>query len=156
VQDGRVPWREFMWQFGRVDGDLDEEDLHPPTWHCEQDPPSSRRRPRDDDDEGDYHKARPRSFMSKISGCMEGRGRSRERQQQRGRTVGWALGESSRGRTRKSREVSESPCHDFSPSKRRALRGLWNDKNINTEKKATNQTQIVDQFRSPCPRKRNI
>jgi hypothetical protein len=30
-----VPWREFMWQFGRVEGDLDEEDLHPPTRHCE-------------------------------------------------------------------------------------------------------------------------
>jgi hypothetical protein len=152
VQDGKVPWREFMWQFGRVDGNLDEEDLHPPTRHCEQDPPSSRRRPRDDDDEGDYHKAMPRSFMSKISGCMEGRGRSRERQQQRGRTVGWALGESSRGRTRKSREVSESPSRDFSPAERRALRGLWNDKKINTEKKATNQAQIVDQFWSPCLR----
>jgi hypothetical protein len=30
IQDGKVPWQEFKWQMGRADGDLDEEDLHPP------------------------------------------------------------------------------------------------------------------------------
>jgi hypothetical protein len=23
IADGRIPWRDFFWQFGRVDGDLD-------------------------------------------------------------------------------------------------------------------------------------
>jgi hypothetical protein len=30
VEDGKRPWRDFKWKFGKADGDLDEDDLHPP------------------------------------------------------------------------------------------------------------------------------
>jgi hypothetical protein len=29
IADGKVPWRDFNWQLGRTDGDLDEEEIHP-------------------------------------------------------------------------------------------------------------------------------
>lgn len=34
IQDDRVPWRDFHWQYGRADGDIDEEDLLPATDYC--------------------------------------------------------------------------------------------------------------------------
>jgi hypothetical protein len=48
LADGKIPWRDFSWQYGRADGDLEEEDLHPVTKACGQTP---LRRPRDDDDQ---------------------------------------------------------------------------------------------------------
>jgi hypothetical protein len=30
IEDGRVPWREFKWQYGRADGDLSDEDTNTP------------------------------------------------------------------------------------------------------------------------------
>jgi hypothetical protein len=29
IADGKTPWRDFNWQYGRADGDLDDEELHP-------------------------------------------------------------------------------------------------------------------------------
>jgi hypothetical protein len=29
LADGKVPWRDFRWQWGRADGELGESDLHP-------------------------------------------------------------------------------------------------------------------------------
>jgi hypothetical protein len=44
-----------------------------------------------------------RGFLSRMSGCIDGRGRSSERRSQRNRRDGWHFGESSQGRSRKSR-----------------------------------------------------
>jgi hypothetical protein len=29
IADGKIPWRDFVWQFGRPDGDLEEEKFLP-------------------------------------------------------------------------------------------------------------------------------
>jgi hypothetical protein len=29
IADGKIPWRDFNWQYGRAGGDLDDEELHP-------------------------------------------------------------------------------------------------------------------------------
>jgi hypothetical protein len=34
IADGKVMWKEFMWRSGHADGDLEEEELHPPTRNC--------------------------------------------------------------------------------------------------------------------------
>lgn len=67
LAEGRVPSREFAWQTGRADGELDEEELHPPTRFC-GDTCQLRWHPRDDD-EGDRDQKRPRSrgLMSRVS-----------------------------------------------------------------------------------------
>jgi hypothetical protein len=52
LADGKVPWKEFAWKSGVPNGELDEEDLHPPPsryYHIET---PLRRHPRDDE-EGD-------------------------------------------------------------------------------------------------------
>jgi hypothetical protein len=80
VQDGKVPWQEFMWQLGQANGDLEEEDMHPPTRVCGPDLGPLRRHPRDDDDpDCDHKKPRPRGFISRMTGCIEGRGGCRDR-----------------------------------------------------------------------------
>jgi hypothetical protein len=37
IADGKDPWRDFPWQLGKEDGDLDEYELHPPNRGCERD-----------------------------------------------------------------------------------------------------------------------
>jgi hypothetical protein len=59
LADGKVPWREFTWQFGKPDGELDEEELHPPTRYCEGNY-NLRRHPRDDED-GDMDQKKAKS-----------------------------------------------------------------------------------------------
>jgi hypothetical protein len=34
IADGKVPWRGFAWQTSRMDGELNEDELHPPTRYC--------------------------------------------------------------------------------------------------------------------------
>jgi hypothetical protein len=78
LADGKVPWREFSWQFGRPDGELDEEDLHPPpTRFCRN--ADRYRRCFRDEEEGDRDQKRPRtrSFIDRVSGWMDGRSRDR-------------------------------------------------------------------------------
>jgi hypothetical protein len=31
IADGKVPWKDFLWQFGRADGEIEEDELHPAT-----------------------------------------------------------------------------------------------------------------------------
>jgi hypothetical protein len=104
IADGKVPWRDFSWQYGRADGELQEEELHPPTRYCGQDWRRPRGPPPNDDDADRNHKrSRGRSFMDRMSRCMDDRG-SRERQRARTNASGWFGGESSHGRTRKLKE----------------------------------------------------
>jgi hypothetical protein len=102
IQDGKVLWRDFHWQYGKADGELVEEDIHPPTAVYGLDWLHPRRHPRDDDEDHDYNqrRSRTRGFLSYMSGCIDGRGRSNERLSLRGRGSGWYRGESSQGRTR--------------------------------------------------------
>jgi hypothetical protein len=90
IADDKVPWRDFNWQFGRADGDLDEEELHPPRSICEPDEGRYHRHPRDDEDNQDRSRKRPhpRGFFSRMSGCLDTRGRSRDRNQERSSSRG--------------------------------------------------------------------
>jgi hypothetical protein len=53
IEDGRVPWKDFHWQYGRPDEDLGEDDLHPPTRFCGQQGLQPRYHPRYDEDDAD-------------------------------------------------------------------------------------------------------
>jgi hypothetical protein len=66
VADGKVPWKEFAWQSGRADGDLDEDELHPPTRYYGQDRQGQRHPWDDEDDEGD-RRGRTRGIINKFS-----------------------------------------------------------------------------------------
>lgn len=99
IADGRVPWRDFHWQYGRPDGDLDDaDDRQPPQPRCR--PDFEYRRHTRDDDEGDRDQKRQRSrgFISRMSGWIDGRGKNKERQPENDHGSGWYKGESSRGR----------------------------------------------------------
>jgi hypothetical protein len=143
-----VPWQEFKWQTGRADGDLVEEDLHPPTRFCEPDLGPQRRHPRDDDDPDHEHKKpRDRSFIRRMSGCMEDKGRSRDRGAPAQRTNrGWLQGGSSHGRTRgnmphASPQGRGSLAHD----EKRALRSFGTIRNSITKLPA--QSTLSDSLR---------
>jgi hypothetical protein len=95
-----------------ADGELDEDELHPPpTRHCHQETPL-RCHPWDDD-EGDGYQKRPRarSFISRVSNRMESRSKNRDIYPSRVRDSSWYRGESSRGRVRAARSVSPPPSH---------------------------------------------
>jgi hypothetical protein len=122
VADGNIPWWEFKWQMGKMDGDLEEEILEPPTRFCCQ----SRSRSREDDDfDRDQRRPRPRGLLEKMSGWMESRGRSKDRQSERSRGSNWYQGESSRAGNRRGRDISPPLSRDaMSAPERRALRLL--------------------------------
>jgi hypothetical protein len=89
IEDGRVPWREFKWQYGRADGDLSDEDTNTPIQFYGQNRCYQRRDPNDDDDyERDQKRSRARGFFGKISDWRDSRGKSRGRQMEgeRGRS----------------------------------------------------------------------
>jgi hypothetical protein len=76
-----------------ADGELDEDELHPPpTIHCHQETPL-RCHPRDDD-EGDGYQKRPRarSFIGRVSNRMESRSKNRDIYPSRVRDSSWYRG----------------------------------------------------------------
>jgi hypothetical protein len=80
IADGKRPWTNFCWQYGRANGDLEEWELHPPTRYCEQEERQGRRRPRDDDDDWDreqFHRSMSRGLSNRRVGDSYIRGRSR-------------------------------------------------------------------------------
>lgn len=108
IADGRVQWRDFYWQHGQADGELDEEELHPPEDNCRLD----RQRfwhYRDDDDENDHgHKrSKGRGFMGRVSNWIDSKGKGRDRNTERDHGNGWYRGETSQGRTR-SRQMGNT------------------------------------------------
>jgi hypothetical protein len=133
IADDKVPWRDFNWQFGRADGDLDEEELHPPRSICEPDEGRYHRHPRDDEDNQDRSRKRPhpRGFFSRMSGCLDTRGRSRDRNQERSSSRGWQRGESSGTRFRAAWDCSPPPGrHNPDPAVKRALAEMWKEKGV--------------------------
>jgi hypothetical protein len=69
-----------------LDGDLDEENLHPlppPVRSCDQEGRTPRGHPKDDDDhDPDIRRHRARGFNCHMYGCMDARGRSKDRNNQ--------------------------------------------------------------------------
>jgi hypothetical protein len=65
--DDKVPWRDFVWHYGRPDGEIDGEEFMHLTNFCGPEL-NSRWCPRDDD-EGDREQKRPRArgFMEKVT-----------------------------------------------------------------------------------------
>jgi hypothetical protein len=72
LADGKVPWRDFVWQYGTPDGEIDGEEFMHLTNLCGPEL-NSRWRP-SDDDEGDKEQKRPRTrgFMGKSVKLDEG------------------------------------------------------------------------------------
>jgi hypothetical protein len=58
IVDDKIPWRDFRWQYGRADGELEEDELHPPSRFCGQDWRHSRRPPGDDNSDREYKRSR--------------------------------------------------------------------------------------------------
>jgi hypothetical protein len=127
LADGKVPWRDFVWQFGRPDGDNDDDEIPPPT-HFYGNPTVQRRYHRDDeDDDGNRERPRARGIMHRMSSWIEGRGRSRSRAPHACHGSGWFTGDSSRNRSPRQRNLSSPPsCDDLSLEEQRAIKELWN------------------------------
>jgi hypothetical protein len=97
IDDGKVPWRDFNWQFGRPDGNLGEEELHPLTRFCGATDRYNCRHPSDDDDQDrDKKHSSARGLLSRVSNCLEARSKSQDNQRERGNISSWYRGESSR------------------------------------------------------------
>ncbi|KAK3158167.1 hypothetical protein QOZ80_2AG0133740 [Eleusine coracana subsp. coracana] len=98
LAEGRVPWRDFQWQYGKADGELEEDELRPPTRYCGPDQ-DHHWQPRDDEDrDKDHKRPHPAAFLRRVSGCFESGGRSKDRNAEPDGWSGWYRGESSRGR----------------------------------------------------------
>jgi hypothetical protein len=93
-----------------MDGDLDEDELHPPTRLCGSDF-HPRNYPRDDGDEGDGGRRWPstRGILNKVSNWIDGRGRSRDHQARRDHNREWHREGPSRGPYRAQRDLSNPP-----------------------------------------------
>lgn len=84
IADGKLPWREFSWQYGRADGDLEEDELHLRTRTCRPPDQFTHRHLRDDENHDRERKRTPsRGFLGRMSSCIDTWGKSRERQQDR-------------------------------------------------------------------------
>jgi hypothetical protein len=100
IVDGKILWMDFKWQFGRMDGDVNEEELQPPVRFYDQDWNHTHRHPRDDDDDQhkEHKRSAPRGILGRMANCVDSRGCSRDRQGDRDKGNGWYRGETSRGR----------------------------------------------------------
>jgi hypothetical protein len=148
VEDGKVPWKDFAWRPGHADGELEEDDLLPPTRNCGSELVPQRHH-WDDDNEGsgDRGRHRPRGFMSRVSHWMDGRGKNKEPWVDRGRSRSWFRGESSRRRCKDGMNDASVPPSRASPDpdERRALRQLWQHKGspVGESDKAAEQLHSV-------------
>jgi hypothetical protein len=95
IEDGEVPWKDLAWRPGHTDGELEEDDLHPPARRCGQDILPQRHRW---DGDGERGRPRTRGFINRMSNWMESRSKNRDPQLDRGRNRSWFRGEPSRRR----------------------------------------------------------
>lgn len=107
--EGKIPLREFRWQFGQMDGEQEERNLQPLEQNCRT--PNGLRRLRDDDNDEPRQDRRPlnKDIISRVSRWIDGRGRSRNREPERDRGSGWYRGESSRQRCMNCRSPNRGP-----------------------------------------------
>jgi hypothetical protein len=109
IADGKVPWREFNWRLGCEDGELEEEELHPPMSFCQPEGRFRRWLSHDDDDHDRGSRRTPTRRLSNRSPRWHEAG-DRENQQHRG-SGGWYKGESPRTRSRKAIEGWDTNQH---------------------------------------------
>jgi hypothetical protein len=124
IADGKISWRDFNWQFDRIDGDVNEEELQPPVRFCGQDWNHTHRHPRDDDydQRRELNRYAPRGLLGRMANWIDSRGRSRDRQRDRVRGSGWHRGETSRGRHRQQHgDFFPLAWSDASPKEKRAI-----------------------------------
>jgi hypothetical protein len=104
---GNIPFRNFSWHFGRLDGDLHDDDNQTVTLHCGRDFQPTRdyrdgddgdrdtKNYRDGDDgDRDTKRTRAKSLIGRMSNWLESHSKNRDRQV-RGRSREWHRGESS-------------------------------------------------------------
>lgn len=112
LAEGRVPWREFVWQYGCANGDLDEEVFQPQIGACGE-ARALRWHPTDDDEsDREQKRSRARGLMHRVSNWIDGRDKSREHRSERDHGSGRYRGESSHGRTRKLEAQLTPPRHN--------------------------------------------
>jgi hypothetical protein len=109
LADGKVSWRDFAWQYGRPNGDIEDEALIPPTRSCGQ-MATRRWHPRGDDDgDREQEQSRSQGFMCKVSSWLDGRGRNNSRATKGYHGSGQYRGDSSRNRSSSCRDLSLPP-----------------------------------------------
>lgn len=118
---GRQHFREFFWQYGKSDGDIEDDDLLLPPRHCRDGSEIRRRRREDDDDDRDRRRPQTRELLQRVSRWIDGRGRAKDRAQERGQGNGWYPGEPSRYRSRTNTTNSPPPPIDRKKSNTDAL-----------------------------------
>jgi hypothetical protein len=129
IADGKVPWRDFVWQYGHPDGELDDEELLPHARPCGPDLGPRHNFCDDDDEDRGWKRPRTPSFMKRVSSWMVSHGRNRGHPSERDRRSGWYKGESSRGKNRAQLDQSPPPSRGSSPKEeQRALSWLWQAK----------------------------
>jgi hypothetical protein len=100
IANGKVSWRDFSWQLGKADGELDEDELHPPpTRYCGREAPHGRYPWDNEDGDRDHKRDQARSLIGRVSNWIDVRTKGKEPQLQRG-TIGTDTGESSNTRNR--------------------------------------------------------
>lgn len=70
LAEGKIPLREFHWNYGHMDGELDDDEPPTITYNCRT--LSANRRPRDDKD-NDWNDRRPRTcdlISRSLAGSM--------------------------------------------------------------------------------------
>jgi hypothetical protein len=129
LADGKTPWREFSWQYGQPDREVDDDDSQPPTRYCAP-PAEPRWHNRDDEEDRERNHCRSGGFLRKVSHWMDNRGRRANRPTDRYR------GEGRRHHTY-GRNASPPPSRErLSPKERRSLRCLWQEKGSNNSEHA--------------------
>lgn len=79
--EGRVPFREFVWEYGRADGDFEDEDPVQLPRHC-NDMNDRGWIPREEDDEDrdrGRRQSRQRDLVHRVTRCFDARGKHRGR-----------------------------------------------------------------------------
>jgi hypothetical protein len=129
IADGKVPWRDFIWQYNQPNGEMDDKEFNPIAKNCGPDL-GDRTVPHDDDEDDRLHKRqRAPGILRRVSQWMDSHGRSRGRSLDWDHGSGWCKGESSRGKSRARQELSSPPSHVNNPKyEKRALRSLWQTK----------------------------
>jgi hypothetical protein len=109
LADGKVPWREFVWHYGKPDGEVDEEELLLATRYCgPQSEPRWCYQDEDDNDRNQKH-SKSQGFFGKVSNWIDGRSGPKNRMTE-GQGSGRFAGESSHGKRARPEPSSLSPA----------------------------------------------
>jgi hypothetical protein len=143
LADGKIPWREFSWQYGRLDGEIDDDEIQPPTRFYGRDM-TPHKQPRDDEDGDRFLKrSRSRSFIGGVSSWIEGRSRGRDPYSGGNRSRDFHRGESSRGRARSVRDSSDLSSKVISSEDEDMAKiGFWQSKGTMKQLEETTKMEM--------------